>query len=639
MSAIETTISPVPSLTNHRRARALSRWVSGGLISGGVLIVVLCLVAITGPLSGQTLSFSDQTTPAGIQNIWLPGFFNHFNYSGGGACGDFNNDGFQDVFIPGDGMNGQPDRLFVNNGDGTFTNQAASWGLTVSHMGKGPSVADFNNDGWLDIFCTSAGPYNAQAPGHHKLYRNNGNNTFTNVASAAGVSFTTTTTQDGFGSCWGDVDLDGDLDLFVSGTANNNVGSILFRNNGNETFTNVTTASGLMVGLPFTMHGFTPRLVDMDGDFYPELLLASDFGTSRYYRNNANGTFTDVSASSQTAQEENGMGQTVGDFNGDGLLDWYVTSIYQPTINWTGNKLYINQGNHLYQEISVAAGVYDGGYGWGAVAVDFDHDGQVDILETNGGSNSTGTFGNEQSYLWLNNGNGTFTESAFATGLIHTIQGRGLVNLDIDNDGDQDVIVFAYNGPLVMFRNDLSGPNAHYLRVFLDTQSNVAVPPNGFGAKVRITAGGQQQFWFVHGGDNFLSKSEFSAHFGIGSATVVDEVLVMWPDGTTSTQTAVAADQTMTITYGISGPSFQRGDVNGDTMLDIGDSIALLAELFQGAGAVTCQSAADANSDGVLDISDPIFLLSYTFSMGTAPAAPFPDCGAEPSPLPCATGC
>ena len=145
----------------------------------------------------------------------------------------------------------------------------------------------------------------------------------------------------------------------------------------------------------------------------------------------------------------------VGDFDNDGLLDWYVTSIYQPSIGWTGNKLYMNQGNHVYSEISAAAGVFNGGYGWAAIACDFDHDGWVDIAETNGGSS---TFQNEQSYLWLNNGDGTFSETAIASGLVHTVLGRGMLNLDYDNDGDQDVMILSLNDPNVLYRNDLSGP-------------------------------------------------------------------------------------------------------------------------------------------------------------------------------------
>ncbi|MGA1778880.1 MAG: FG-GAP-like repeat-containing protein [Planctomycetota bacterium] len=583
---------------------------------------------------GQTLVFTDQTVAAGVENLYTPGSFSFPTYTGGGVCGDFDGDGWQDIFIPSDGAGGSLDRLFMNNGDGTFTDEAAAWGMTIAHMGKGASVGDFNNDGHLDIYCTSAGPYNSSAPGHHKLWRNNGNRSFTNVALSAGVAFTTAGGQDGFGSCFGDYDLDGDLDLFVSGTASNNAGSILFRNNGNESFTNVTIAAGLMVGLPFTMFGFAPRMVDMDGDFHPELLLVSDFGTSVYYRNNGDGTFSDWSWSSGTGLEENGMGQTVGDFDNDGLLDWYVTSIYQPSIGWTGNKLYMNQGNHVYSEISAAAGVFNGGYGWAAIACDFDHDGWVDIAETNGGSS---TFQNEQSYLWLNNGDGTFSETAIASGLVHTVLGRGMLNLDYDNDGDQDVMILSLNDPNVLYRNDLSGPDRNWLRVFLDNNGSSAVAPHGMGSRVVINFGAESRTCHVHGGDNFLSMGELSAHFGLGAVPLIDTLTVHWPDGTTDQLTGVAVNQTITVTY--EGATFMRGDANGDGAFDLGDPIAVLAYLFQGAGTLACESAADINGDGTINISDPIYSLAYAFGGGAPPPAPFPACAAEPSPVDCDQRC
>ena len=601
-----------------------------------VLGVVCAIVGARGAVSAQGLVFTEQTAAAGCENFYTPGVFAFLTYSGGGACGDFDNDGWQDIFIPADGAGGSTDRLFMNNGDGTFTDEAAAWGLNVVHMGKGATVGDFNKDGWLDIHCTSAGPYNNAQPGHHKLWKNNGDGTFTNIAASAGVAFTTTTTQDGFGSCFGDYDLDGDLDLFVAGVANNNVGSILFRNNGDETFTDVTTAAGLMINLPFNMHGFTPRMADMDGDFYPELLLVSDFGTSIYYKNDGDGTFTDWSVVSNTTQEENGMGQTVGDFDNDGLLDWYVTSIYQPSINWTGNKLYYNQGNHVFTEISVPAGVFDGGYGWGAIATDFDNDGWVDIAETNGGASS---FLNEQTYLWINNKNDTFTESAVATGLTHFDLGRGMFHFDYDNDGDQDVMIFSLNDPNRLFRNDLSGPGTNFLRIFLDTNEAPSIAPNGIGARVTMQYSSVTRTRQLDAGDNFLSKSELSVHFGLGTFPQVDTLTVEWPDGTTTVLTDVLANQTITVEYSGAGPSFLRGDANADGAIDIGDPIAILGQLFQGTGPVACESAADVNDDGGVDIADAIYALGYSFSGGTPPPAPFPACEAAASTLPCDLEC
>ncbi len=489
-------------------------------------------------------AFSDRTSEVGIDVVFdSEGGYSHPWYTGGGAVGDFDRDGFQDVFIL-DG-NGR-DYLYINNGDGTFTDRALAWGLGIFHKGKGASVGDVNGDGWLDIYVTSAGSIGNVGPCQHKLYRNNGNSTFTEVAAAAGVDCTTTSSQDGFGSTFGDYDLDGDLDLFVAGFASGNAGSRLFQNDGSGSFTDVTATSQLFDSTP-SMSAFNPRLIDMDGDDYPDLPLAADFGTSRYFRNERDGTFTDVTLSANTGQEENGMGGAVGDFNNDGLLDWYVTSILLPAAGWTGNKLYLNQGDHNYVEVAESAGVHEGGYGWGVLAVDFNHDGRLDITETNGDNNNAGPYFEEQTYLWINDGDGTFTEMALEVGLIHEGKGRGMANLDFDNDGDQDVIIFGNEERVRFYRNDLSGAGTNWLRVLLNTDSAAGLAPGGTGARVRVTNGFATQLRYVASGDNFLSHSELSAHFGLGFADTIETLQIHWPGGGDVILQDVDVNQTLTL--------------------------------------------------------------------------------------------
>ncbi|MEM7168350.1 MAG: CRTAC1 family protein [Planctomycetota bacterium] len=527
--------------------------------------------------------------------------------------------------------------LFINNQNGTFTNQATTFGLTTAHYGKGVAVADYDDDGFLDIFVTSAGdPGFAGQPGKHRLYRNVNGVAFMDVAAAAGVQFSHPTVQDGWGSCFGDYDLDGDLDLFVAGVASANSGSKLFQNNGNGTFTDVTVASQLFLGVAVNMHAFAPRFLDTNGDRYPELLLVADFGTSRYFKNNGDGTFSDWTFVSGTGHEENGMGQTSGDFDGDGAIDWYVTSIYQPPTNWTGNKLYLNNGNHMFSEVSALAGVDQGAYGWGAVAADFDLDGDLDIAETNGG---LGQFSGIQSFLWLkDNATFTYTENALALGLNHTDEGRGMLNFDYDNDGDQDLMIFSRNDPMMLFRNDLTGPNTAWLRIFLDTSAAPLIAPHGIGALVYVTVGTTTQVRTIDSGDNYLSKSELSAHFGLGAATVVNEVRVEWPNGETTTQLNVPVNQTLTISS-LAPPAFTRGDPNVDAGVNIADAIAILGALFDVAPPAYCEAAADTNSDAAINIADPVFLLTYLFGAGPAPAAPFPACVVTASAFACATAC
>ncbi len=569
----------------------------------GALFVPATALLISAPSWGIDPVFTNQTAAAGLSSaIHDSSGFSNASYSGGGVVGDFNNDGFQDIFMPSGGDLSKLDYLFINNGDGTFTDQATAWGLTTPHKGKGCTVGDFNNDGWLDIYETSAGPsVGPSAPGHHKLYMNNGNGTFTNVAAAAGVNTTNASVSDGWGASFGDYDRDGDLDLMVGGSSSNNAGSKLFRNNGDGTFTNVT--GNMFNGVP-GIFGFSPSIIDMNDDFWPDIPFTGDFGSSRYFRNNTNGTFTEMSAAAGTAKEENGMGQCFGDFNNDGRIDWYVTSIYLPSTGWTGNKIYRNNGNHNYTEYSAGAGVVDGGYGWGSVAVDFNHDGWLDIGETNGDGASSGQFFNEQSYLWVANPSvNTFTEKALACGLSHFGKGRCMIHFDADNDGDQDVLIFANNQALTYFRNDLPRQaDTKWLRVFLDT-SGSSLPPNGIGSRISVSAGGKTYYRFVHTAPTFLGTNELSGHFGLGSNTGADVVSVRWADGSTKVLTNVDLNQTITI-HAVDPPPACPADLNASGSVD-GADLGLLLALW---GSDDIE--ADINDDGIVDGADLGLLLS-----------------------------
>ena len=336
-----------------------------------------------------------------------------------------------------------------------------------------------------------------------------------------------------------------------------------------------------------------------------------DFGSSVYFKNNTDGTFTKWSSQSNTTHEENGMGATIGDYNNDGLMDWYASSIYFPSINWTGNKLYLNLGGHTFSEISASAGTDDGGYGWGCVSVDFDHNGDQDILETNGAS--SGTFANEQSHLFMNNGNNTFTEKAVSNGLAHFENGRGMVNFDYDNDGDQDVMIFANNDPIHLFRNDLPvGSSTHWLRVFLSTQLDTDLAPHGIGARVKVTSGSLVRYRFMDAGTNFLSTSELSAHIGLGSNTNVDELRVDWPNGTATVLTNVAVDQTITVSSTVVPET--PGDMNCDGSINLDDmepfALALVDPVEYSTQYPQCNVAnADLDGNSLQDGRDVSFFV------------------------------
>ena len=505
------------------------------------LILVAALLGPSMPAVAQTLTFSDQTAAAGIDVKYVPGPYVSSEYVAPCACGDFDADGDQDLFLPSGGGDNGVDRLYINQGDGTFVDEATAWGVAPAHYGLGLAVGDYDDDGFLDLFEASSGILLGGQVGQNKLYRNIAGQSFSNVAASTG---TAGVASDSFGASFGDYDLDGDLDLFVTGF--NSHKSRLYQNQGNGTFLNVTSPAGVQAGIALVF-GFATRFVDMDGDRYPELLISGDFGTSRYFKNNGNGTFTNLTAASGTGLDENGMGGTVGDFNRDGLIDWYVTSILSVAMpSWTGNKLYQNTGAHTYAEVAQSAGVSDGNYGWGTVAVDFNHDRWLDIAETNG-SQASAEYLNIPSYLWLSQGDGTFTESSAACGFVDFDQGRGLLNFDYDLDGDQDLVVAGNNESDKLWRNDLTGADIHWLRILLDTSTSPGLAPNGYGSMVRITANGVQQTGVLSGGDNLQSQSELSVHFGLGAETVASEVRIEWADGTVSTLDDVAVDQTVVI--------------------------------------------------------------------------------------------
>ena len=474
--------------------------------------------------------------------------------NGGGSVGDFNKDGWPDIFVLGGGLT--PDRLFINNKNGTFTDQAAAWGLTQLYRGTGATAGDYNKDGCEDIFVTNMGDMSGPpSNGQHKLYQNDCNGHFTDVAAQAGVN-TTAPYPNGYGAAFGDYDLDGNLDLFVTGWNETITGSeitegnVLFHNNGDGTFTDVSAAAG--IPNPSDLRGFGAIFADMDGDRYPELLISGDFGTSKYYHNNTDGTFTATHILISGSKVHNGMGTTIADVNRDGRQDWFITAI-NPAWRFegpNGNRLYMNKGNNRFRALK-SQDVNDGGWGWGAAALDFDHDGWIDLIHTNGWPNvdqvTGGDFRMDTTRLFHNNHEGSFTEMAQQVGIVDNLEGRGLFLLDYDRDQKMDVVILHNADRLMLFHNELSGSNINAISIRVDTSNRPALAPGGYGTNIRIRSGPNTQWFRLNGGSNYLGRSQMIAHFGTFDATVLDEVVATFADGSKTTLTNVPSNQNLTI--------------------------------------------------------------------------------------------
>ncbi|MAE68160.1 MAG: hypothetical protein CMJ18_28250, partial [Phycisphaeraceae bacterium] len=280
-----------------------------------------------------------------------------------------------------------------------------------------------------------------------------------------------------------------------------------------------------------------PRFTDLDDDGHPDLALVADFGTSRLYWNDGDGTFTDGTHDASVGTDENGMGSAIADFDGDGLLDWFITSIYDPEdtcgaggCNWgtTGNRMFRNLGDRTFDDVTDEAGVRDGGWGWGASGLDYDNDGDMDLAMTNGINFETDRddpFETDRSRLWRNDGGGSFTEVGEDLGVTDVRPGKGLLTFDYDGDGDLDLFIVNHGDAPVLYRND-GGNENDWLQVrVVGVQSN----RDGIGARVTVTpdldAPEQVLVREIDGGSHYLAQSDLVAHFGLGpSAGTVDRV-------------------------------------------------------------------------------------------------------------------
>lgn len=484
----------------------------------GHYVVVLALLACRA--SFAQVSFTDVSASAGT------------GISEGTARGiawaDFNNDGWEDLFVPTAGNT--PNKLYLNNGNGTFTEVAALVGLNDMANTITCSWTDFDNDGDIDLVTTAT----AAAT---RLWRNNRNSgtdtTFTAIEGPAGVSMTGAQMP-----AWADYNKDGFIDFYSSISNSAASTDALYRNNGDGTFTNVADSAGVN----HQVSGVLEQAIhwgDFNKDGYPDLFIGNlqTTGVSYLHRNNGDGTFTEVAAT--LGFQQAGRGAQWVDYNNDGLWDFSYAAYAGGTAP-IPIKLFRNNGDGSFTDVASISGMTDAVISWGVVWADYDNDGYEDVFVAVSGASTA-------CLLYRNNGNGTFTNATAEAGLTGQIQ-LSAAWADFNNDGWMDLYTAgsATNGNHLYLNNGDS--TRHWLQVKLvGTQSTRA----GIGAQVDVVAGALQMMRDVNTGVGYRSQSMLRAHFGLGLHTVADTVRVRWPSGNSTVLTNVPADQIVEITEAV----------------------------------------------------------------------------------------
>ncbi len=461
-----------------------------------LLIFFLALI-----LSSTTSSFAEIT----FINVATDSGVDRGGRGSGAVFGDFDHDGYLDIYVV---NNAQPNLLYHNNGDATFTDITDTAGVGHGGTGVAVAVADYDNDGDLDIYLINRLEPNI-------LYRNNGDGTFIDITSTAGVGGS----GEGAGAAFGDYDNDSHLDIYVTRRGPNT----LYHNNGDGTFTDVTETAG--VGHSGWSVGTVFGDYDNDGDL--DIYLTNNLdGANVLYRNNGDETFTDVSEAAGVDNTGDGMGTTFGDYDNDGDLDIYIA-------NWGRNVLYRNNGDGTFTNIAKAAGADDIGNGVGAVFSDFDRDGDLDIYIVNWGHPHT---------FYTNNGDDSFSSVIVAMRTEERLGGGAIAAGDFDNDGDVDLYEPGNEQDNILYRNDSVSNNWLVVKT-VGTAGN----RDGIGARVKVVSGEFSMIREVSGGFGYGSQDSLPVEFGLGSLTQIDKIEVRWLTGEITTLTDVPVNQVITV--------------------------------------------------------------------------------------------
>jgi hypothetical protein len=566
-----------------RQVVTLSSVVLAGAVLCGVHLPPSPWQVASAPGSGPT--FADVAQRAGLTHHTVFGGVDKNTYilettGTGAAFFDYDNDGVLDLFfangttLTASASNPAQSHLYRGNGDGTFTDVTARAGVGRSGWGQGVAVADYDNDGFADLYLTFYGG--------NILFHNNGNGTFTDVTAKSSVGAGGWSTS----AAWADYDNDGLLDLFVARYIDFDVSTaplpgaqlpgvnctyrsipvmcgprglkgvrdVLFHNDGGGTFTDVTERGGIDRQ---SSRGLGAVWGDYNNDGLPDLLVANDEQPNQLYRNRGNGTFEEVALTAGVAVDEDGreragMGVDFADYDNDGWLDVAIGNFYGEPC-----ALYRNRRDGSFDETTWSSGIGPPTVPvltWGTRFFDYDNDGWKDLLFVNGHvypevdlHHLDETYA-ERSLLFRNNGGGTYSNPGTAAGEVWERRwaGRGAATGDYDNDGRVDVAIAVVNGPPVLLQNrDHAG--SHWLAVKLAGRKSNR---DAVGARVTIAAGGRSSIGEVHGSGSYLSHSDLRLHFGLGPQTRVDTLDVAWPSGRRERVGPLDADQFVTIEEG-----------------------------------------------------------------------------------------
>ena len=550
-------------------------------------IAAFALVALGGTCwASLSFEFQDRTavrftniaSEAGIsfrhENGATPEKYLPETMGGGGLIFDYDNDTWPDIllinggsFVDEDIQRGARHRLFRNNSDGTFTDRTDLAGLGISGFGMGACSADYDNDGWVDLYITSVDA--------NRLFRNTGEGNFIDVTAESGVGF-----DQWSASCaFGDVDRDGDVDLYVTNYVDfrfdnnkycgdevtnervychpnvyNGLSDVLYRNNGDGTFTDVSREAGV-----YTTQGKGLGVVfgDYDNDGWIDIYVANDSVRNFLFHNVGDGTFEEVGLLAGVALGEEGkalagMGTDLGDIDNDGLLEVIVTNLSRQTHN-----LYRNLGSGFYIDATYPSGVGAATLpfvGFGTAFFDYDNDTDLDLAIANGDViDNVELFRDDTTYpqrnlLLSNDGTGRFEDVGTGSGAGFALEkvSRALAVGDLDNDGDLDLLIVNSGQTADLLRNDGGNRNNSILVRLVGEESN----RDGIGARLRIEVDGKTLFRDVKAGSSYLAQNDLRVHFGLGQSESADRLEVSWPSGTVDIVRNLGANQVVTVSEG-----------------------------------------------------------------------------------------